>query len=41
MVRHAFADLGVRELVATTMAVNTGSRRVLGNAACVASARMV
>jgi RimJ/RimL family protein N-acetyltransferase len=29
MVRHAFADLGARELVATTMAVNTGSRRVL------------
>lgn len=29
MVRQAFADLGARELVATTMAVNTGSRRVL------------
>jgi RimJ/RimL family protein N-acetyltransferase len=29
LVRQAFADLGVHEVVATTMAVNTGSRRVL------------
>lgn len=29
LVRHAFTELGVREVVATTMAVNTGSRRVL------------
>jgi len=32
LVRLAFAELGVREIVATTMAVNTGSRRVLEKA---------
>ena len=32
MVRLAFTDLGVREVVATTMAVNTGSRRVMEKA---------
>jgi RimJ/RimL family protein N-acetyltransferase len=31
-VRRAFADLGAREVVATTMAVNTGSRRVMEKA---------
>jgi RimJ/RimL family protein N-acetyltransferase len=32
VVRRAFTELGVRRLVATTMAVNTGSRRVLEKA---------
>jgi RimJ/RimL family protein N-acetyltransferase len=32
LVRLAFTGLGVREVVATTMAVNTGSRRVLEKA---------
>jgi RimJ/RimL family protein N-acetyltransferase len=32
LVRHAFDDLGANEVVATTMAVNTGSRRVLEKA---------
>jgi RimJ/RimL family protein N-acetyltransferase len=32
LVRRAFADLGAREVVATTMAVNTGSRRVMEKA---------
>jgi RimJ/RimL family protein N-acetyltransferase len=32
LVRRAFADLGAREIVATTMAVNTGSRRVMEKA---------
>ena len=32
LVRLAFTDLGIREIVATTMAVNTGSRRVLEKA---------
>jgi len=32
MVRRAFAELGVTEVVATTMAVNTGSRAVLAKA---------
>ena len=32
LVRRAFAGLGVQEVVATTMAVNTGSRRVLEKA---------
>jgi RimJ/RimL family protein N-acetyltransferase len=32
LVRLAFTDLGVREVVATTMAVNTGSRRVMEKA---------
>jgi RimJ/RimL family protein N-acetyltransferase len=32
LVRRAFTDLGVDEVVATTMAVNTGSRRVLEKA---------
>jgi RimJ/RimL family protein N-acetyltransferase len=32
MVRLAFTGLGVREVVATTMAVNTGSRRVMEKA---------
>lgn len=32
LVRRAFADLGVAKVVATTMAVNTGSRRVLEKA---------
>ena len=30
--RLAFTDLGLREVVATTMAVNTGSRRVMEKA---------
>ena len=34
LVRLAFTGLGVREVVATTMAVNTGSRRVMEKAAC-------
>ena len=29
LVRHAFSELGVSRVVATTMTVNTGSRRVL------------
>ena len=32
LVRRAFTELGVTRLVATTMAVNTGSRRVLAKA---------
>lgn len=32
LVRRAFADLGLPRVVATTMAVNTGSRRVLEKA---------
>lgn len=32
LVRRAFAELGVREIVATTMAVNTASRRVMEKA---------
>ena len=32
LVRLAFTELGAREIVATTMAVNTGSRRVLDKA---------
>ena len=32
LVRLAFTELGAREIVATTMAVNTGSRRVLEKA---------
>jgi RimJ/RimL family protein N-acetyltransferase len=32
LVRLAFTELGAREIVATTMAVNTGSRRVLAKA---------
>jgi RimJ/RimL family protein N-acetyltransferase len=32
LVRRAFADLGVTQIVATTMAVNTASRRVLEKA---------
>ena len=32
LVRRAFTDLGVDEVVATTMAVNAGSRRVLEKA---------
>ena len=32
LVRRAFAELGVTEVVATTMAVNTGSRAVLAKA---------
>jgi RimJ/RimL family protein N-acetyltransferase len=32
LIRRAFAELGVQEVVATTMAVNTGSRRVLEKA---------
>ena len=32
LVRRAFAELGVRQIVATTMAVNTASRRVLEKA---------
>lgn len=32
LVRRAFAELGVAEIVATTMAVNAGSRRVLEKA---------
>lgn len=32
LVRRAFAELGVAKVVATTMAVNTGSRRVLEKA---------
>ena len=32
LVRLAFTDLGLREVVATTMAVNTGSRRVMEKA---------
>ena len=32
LVRRAFADLRAREVVATTMAVNTGSRRVMEKA---------
>jgi RimJ/RimL family protein N-acetyltransferase len=32
LVRLAFTELGVRKIVATTMAVNTGSRRVLEKA---------
>jgi hypothetical protein len=32
LVRLAFTDLGVREVVATAMAVNTGSRRVMEKA---------
>ncbi len=32
LVRRAFDDLGANEVVATTMAVNTGSRRVLEKA---------
>jgi RimJ/RimL family protein N-acetyltransferase len=32
LVRLAFTELGTREIVATTMAVNTGSRRVLEKA---------
>lgn len=32
LVRRAFAELGVPKVVATTMAVNTGSRRVLEKA---------
>jgi RimJ/RimL family protein N-acetyltransferase len=32
LVRHAFDDLGANAVVATTMAVNTGSRRVLEKA---------
>ncbi|TWE22350.1 RimJ/RimL family protein N-acetyltransferase [Prauserella muralis] len=32
LVRHAFADLGVDRVVATTMTINTASRRVLEKA---------
>ena len=32
LVRLAFTELGTREIVATTMAVNAGSRRVLEKA---------
>ena len=32
VVRHAFTQLAVREIVATTMAVNSGSRRVMEKA---------
>ncbi|ONK13333.1 GNAT family N-acetyltransferase [Streptomyces sp. MP131-18] len=35
MVAHAFAELGADRLVATTMTVNTGSRRVLEKAGLV------
>ncbi len=35
LVRRAFTDLGVTRLVATTMAVNTGSRRVLEKACAI------
>lgn len=32
LVEHSFAELGVQRVVAVTMAVNTGSRRVMQNA---------